>query len=597
MADFTSAQIPIQTASPSGGQAAQRAPSAVSTALSFASALIPTKAQLDDNAKKKKAATAASTTELYTQEALRLADAVDLGEMSSNVARARMRRLYSTYAANNPMLQDELFQTHSRILSTSGLGKVVADGTEQEQMQSAVREEVYKAGFINDTMSPEVQDEMIERFQSFKVNERLLEIETQKLNHANAEIANVRGRIGIQSDQIGLQRARVGLQNDSIEQQTKILGLEQKRAQYRAEQAMVGLASDYGPVFRERATQIISGIPENAPPERRAQAEAQLQQLWSETVGGVVGGLGAGASTGMVDMATRPMKDWFDYTLRVARGEDSIASLETHNNISMQREILNGYLDPETRAMAANVKMLGESVVLGAKANEVAMRAFTNSVARNAVPPVSSPEFADLANFSTETWKAAADGRMSPESTEEVQTNLNNILGSIGGLRTTDASSLNEAADALSSVEYGAYIDKLGSTGFDKEAAAGAQTVFDEFYVQELIPLVREEWQKSSTTAPLDRPDPYAFRARASERPAAESVQVRFSGSGVRFVPTEGTDASRARHLNSQLAPVLNKLIRLGSHLDGHTNYRNFFEQNYSELFQTEVIRDDGAEE
>ena len=58
----------------------------------------------------------------------------------------------------------------------------------------------------------------------------------------------------------------------------------------------------------------------------------------------------------------------------------------------------------------------------------------------------------------------------------------------------------------------------------------------------------------------------------------------------------EGMGNAAATKLNREVAPVLNKLIRLGSHLDGHTNYRRFFEQNYSEMFQTEVLREDNVE-
>lgn len=596
MADFTSAQIQTQTASPSGPQGFQRAPGALESVAALASNLMPTKAQLDSVAKKKAEANTASVTELYSQEVLRLADAVDMGEMSSNVARSRMRRLYSTYISNNPTLQADLYKVHNNILSTSGLGKVVAEGTEEEQMEAEFRNEVYKAGFINESMSPEKQDEMIGQYRSFKVNERLLEIETQKLAHANAEIQNIRGRMGIESDRLGLQRTRIGLQNDSIEQQTKLLTLKQKEATFRAENAMVGLANDYGPVFRERAAQITSGIPENATPEMRAQAEAQLQELWSSTVGGVVGALGTGASTGMVDMATKSMQSDLDFHMKVVRGEQSLQNLQTQNNISLQRETFNAYLDPETRALATNVSIFGEAVSLSPTMEAAALKAFTNSVARNTPPPVSSPDFTNFMNFSVETLGAAASGNMGEQSQQEVTTNLNNILGSIGDLRSTDAATLDTAAEGLASPQFASYIEKFGTAGLDRQAAAGAETVFDEFYVQEVIPLIREEWQKASTTAPLDRPDPYAFRARASERPASEGTRVGFSGMGVRFTPGEGMDQSTARRLNSEVAPVLNKLIRLGSHLEGHTDYRRFFEQNYQELFQTEVVREEDVE-
>ena len=598
MVDFTQAQIQTQTASPSGPSGYQRAPGALESLASLASALAPNKSQLDAVAKKKAEAKTASVTELYSQEALKLADAVDMGEMSSGVARARMRRLYSTYIANNPLLQEDLYKVHNNILSTSGLGRVVAEGTEEEQREAEFRDEVYKAGFINESMSPEKQDEMIGQYRSFKVNERLLGIETQKLAFANAEITNIRGKLGIESDRLGLQRARMGLRNDSIDQQMKLLSLEQKKAAYRAEQAMVGLANDYGPVFRERASAIISDLPENASPEMRAQAERQLQELWSGTVGGVVGALGAGASTGMVDMATKPMKDWFDYSIRVARGEDSLANLNSANNIAIQRETFNSYLDPEVRALATTISMFGETVALSPTMEETALRAFTNSVARNSPPSVTDPDYNGFMGFSMETLEAAALGNLSEASTEEATTNLNNILSSLSNLSSTDAESLNDAAENLSSPQFGTYVEKIGFTGLTREAATGAKNVFDEFYVQEVVPLIREEWQQATYKQSTGQTTPSAFRSPRTTRNVQENMRVDFSGSGVRFsaVNPEGMGNAAATKLNREVAPVLNKLIRLGSHLDGHTNYRRFFEQNYSEMFQTEVLREDNVE-
>lgn len=595
MVDFTRAQIQSQTASPAGPAGYSRAPSAVQSLAALAGGLAPSKKQLDGIARNKQEAKTATVTELYSQEALKLADAVDMGEMGSGVARARMRRLYSTYIANNPTLQEDLYKVHNNILSTSGLGKVVAEGTEEEQRAAEFRNEVYKAGFITDGMDEATQDEMVERYRSFQVNKELLAVETAKLAHSNAEIQNIRGRMGIESDKIGMQRARIGLQNDSIEQRTKLLTLQQKQATFRAENAMVGLASDYGPVFRERAAQITSGIPENATPEMRAQAEAQLQALWSSTVGGVVGALGTGASTGMVEMATKSMQSDLDFHMKVARGEQSLENLQTQNNISLQRETFNSYLDPETRAMAANVEMFGEAVVLGSKANEVALKAFTNSVARNSPPEVSSPDYTQFLDFSVETLGAAASGKLKEQSLEEVNTNLNNILGSLSSLKSSDAQTLNNAAEAMASPQFGSYITKFGAQGFDKEAAAGAASVFDEYYVQEIVPLIREEWQRATYKQTPTRTSPSAFSTPRKEVDVQGNMKVGFSGSGVSFsaVNSQGMGNAAATKLNREVAPVLNKLIRLGSHLEGHTDYRRFFEQNYSELFQTEVIREE----
>src|SRR5690554_1562985 len=229
MVDFTRAQVGSNVSSPYAQGAAPSGPSAVASLVETVGAFIPSKRDLDAIAERRQQQTAASVTEVYSQEALRLADAVDTGQMSSNVARARMRRLYSQYIADNPGLQKELYDVHSRILSTSGLGQVIDEGTEQEQLQAAYRKKVADAGFITAGMTEEEQAAAVEQYRSFEISKYMLEIQTKQMEFANSELRSIskqigieRGKIGLQSDQIGLQRSRIGLQNDQIETQTKI---------------------------------------------------------------------------------------------------------------------------------------------------------------------------------------------------------------------------------------------------------------------------------------------------------------------------------------------------------------------------------------
>ena len=591
MADFTTAHIQTTVAQPSAPQGYGRAPGAMEAIASLASNFMPTQAQIGANKQAEHDRSVASTTELYSQEALKLADAVDMGDMSSNVARSRMRRLYSTYVANNPMLQDELYQAHNRILTTSGLGKVVAEGTAEEKSEAAFRDKLYQEGHINDKMSPEFQDKAIQNYREMEGQKYILDVETKKLAFANAEIANIRGKLGIQSDRIGIQRSQIGLANDGLDRKMKILGLQQKEAEVKMERAMVGMATGYAPILREKASQIVDDLPDNASPEMRREAENKLHALWAETMGGVVGGLGTGATTQSVEIATKPMKVWYDHALKIARGEQDQASLQTANDIAVQQEVFSSLQTPETLAAAANIKIFGDRVVLGSAYNTAASEAFTNSVMRNTVPPVETPEFGDLAGFTKDTWSRASSGELGEEELQEVQINTSNLLEHIGKATQYSATDLDLAAETFSSDEYAALIKSGNAPLMTSEAAQGAVDVFSQQYSSVVAPLLRERWEQATFQASGKGDTPSAFKAPKKNLDVKEHYKPVYRGAGVKFEATSpsgegGLGSAQSHSLNTEVAPVLNKLIRLGAHMELHTNYRKYFEDNFEELFK-----------
>src|SRR5690554_2285713 len=179
MVDFTRAQVGSNVSSPYAQKGAPSpGPSAVASLVNTVGAFIPSKKDLDAIAERRQKETAAGVTEMYSQEALRLADAVDTGQMSSNVARSCMRRLYSQYIADNPGLQKEIYDVHSNILSTSGLGQVIDEGTEQEQLEAAYRKKVADAGFITAGMHEEEHAAAVEQYRSIELSKYVLEIQT-----------------------------------------------------------------------------------------------------------------------------------------------------------------------------------------------------------------------------------------------------------------------------------------------------------------------------------------------------------------------------------------------------------------------------------
>ena len=141
MADFTIANQGTPSASqaqvsgsPSGGlagaaviaDAASDFVSLFARSAASASSSGPTFAQAKDQA-------ANLVVGNYMSAVTALADAVHTGKMPSAQAQTMVRSTLQQYIANNPEHSEALIGAQKDFVSTTGLGKVVAEGTDQEK--------------------------------------------------------------------------------------------------------------------------------------------------------------------------------------------------------------------------------------------------------------------------------------------------------------------------------------------------------------------------------------------------------------------------------------------------------------------------------
>ena len=106
----------------------------------------------DAQAKKKQEAIS-SATNSFAQQQLNVANAIDRGELSSAEGRRRMRTNASKALASGLDFK-AVKEVQSGLVSTAGLGKVAAEGTEQEQRLIKLESDAFQAGFIPTTATP-----------------------------------------------------------------------------------------------------------------------------------------------------------------------------------------------------------------------------------------------------------------------------------------------------------------------------------------------------------------------------------------------------------------------------------------------------------
>src|SRR5690554_2181315 len=221
--DFTEAQIGVQpTGSISGGgrrPAPVQSPSAAGAALNLFAQVMPTAQQLQQRRQAEQERVKAGFVEQFSQQQLSLAEAVDMGEISSQEARMRMRANYAQAISNNPLLIDELTSAQQQIIGTSGLGKVAAEGTEEEQRHFRTLQAMSDDGWINNSMSIEEQESLVGAYQDFQ-------LAGEMLSRAQQELTYERGQVGLQSDRLGVRQAEVSLARGQIGLESDRIGLQ-----------------------------------------------------------------------------------------------------------------------------------------------------------------------------------------------------------------------------------------------------------------------------------------------------------------------------------------------------------------------------------
>jgi hypothetical protein len=114
-------------------------------------------------------------------------------------ARANVR----TATAENPSAVAGILEAHKQFVNTSGLGKVVAEGTQQERDRQALISSAIKDGWVYSDLSN--QEQGLANYLAFQEETRRLETYQKQLTAARAEV-------GLDSDMLSLEEKRIGKQ-------------------------------------------------------------------------------------------------------------------------------------------------------------------------------------------------------------------------------------------------------------------------------------------------------------------------------------------------------------------------------------------------
>lgn len=536
----------------------------------------------------------------FSQKQLKLADAVEQGAMSSQEARMRMRKNYTDEISNNPSLTKLLAQTQGDIINTAGLGKVVAEGTEQEKINIALQKEATMAGWIKPTASPDEQQAGIAAYSQFKRHE--------------ADINAQQNALQLASSQVGYERAKIGLATDRIQQvtagynqQSAKINLVEAKQQQQARQAVGGLADSYNFKFNQDLQEIEARKDRG---EITAQEAIKLADQQFATISQIVSSVGRDAGGDYVNNIVAPMQMRYNNSVKFLNGEIDKQILGNENERTVALQMKNALGDPKVAQVVATSKLLGNAnLALIPGVNSAVMSILdknTNPATKPAdVLPDTPDEKADVGNYlgvlksSMSNLGAVKDPNSKTETQEQLNANVTNVLKGIDvhSVAVSNPAEYNQVTDFLASPEFGKFTSSGG--GVYQDAAQNASQILQTQYVDQLLPLLKTEYENTALNAPSAVTTARGLTP-STVRPGVPTTSVIkpfFTGGGVVF-RAEGPNANdtqtrnKVKDLNNKVGTVLNKLIRMDAHLSGNTDYKAAYERYAPSIFGEEKPAD-----
>lgn len=598
MADFSQAQIQQQSLAPLSGGGSNpvpvQSPSAAGAALNLFASLAPTAQQINQRRQAEQEQARSGAISRFQQEQLALAEAVDTGALSSQEARMRMRANYTRAISDNPLLVDDYTQAHQSIVTTAGLGKVAAEGTEEEQRWNRVLQSATDAGWIKPGMGAVEADRSAEAFLDFQ-------LAGEQLTRAQQELTYERGQVGLQGDrlsvanqQVSLQRGQIGLQSDSLR-------LNRLKGELQAESALGHMAGSYFQKFNGDINDLVARVEAGELDEVSAQRELDTQ--WA-VIQNSIGGVGAQASGAYIDNLTSGFRNLYESSRQFISGEITAEALERRSqvNLAIQTNMITG--DPDRAAVIAAANVLRHPVSNALLTNGVSST-LTSFLAENGQRQGAPANLVNSArrgdtqsylNILKPNMRSAVNGTLeedlgatSGSPMDEVATHVNETLRSITAYQSAveDPSDFNEVVDFFAGDEFREYAQS-GSVQFDAEQALNAREVLQAQYQEVVLPLVRDRFLESQTETSVLPSGSGILGTSSSEGVETSSVITpQFSGGSFRFTTTSDSARVRAklRDLNREVAPIMNRLIRSGAHLERHSNYDKVYNELAPRLF------------
>lgn len=545
-------------------------------------------------AKKEQAAnTQAAVMSGYARKITALNAAVAQGTKSQAAAQREQRALYTQYSANFPQLAESLVEFNTKIMGSEGLGDTLSKGTAVDQQIQADTKAAVAAGFVNPGMTPEQQESGLNAY-------RAQQHQINQMDFYSKQLGITQQKMAIQASQESIAASRVSRANAAME-------LQMKRQKQRIQQATADVATSYFDKTRSQLDQLTSDIQTG-----KVNPEAGLAQLekMKADFAGLTMPIRGVAGADYVDAMSKPINDVIDAQKQFLSGSITKEVYQNKLDIANVHSNLEIMQNPEAAKIITISKLTGNTFApalvanFGDKLVDLVRRGMEAGANPGNISPDNPQEQAQTKTYLNtlrEVTKSLGNNDprvVDPKETfSEVTAHANQVLQGIADFSSAQKqpAQLNAAVDYLSSPEFLA-LQKMGAK-FNEDAVEGAKNAVSINYNDKLIPVVRDEWNKSKTTLSTATP-PGGFPtmgagmagASAKQEQTPQAVQYSWTGTSIQFRPAPGFERNaqviaKARDLQKRVAPLINKSVRMSAHLDGSQEYSKYFKNNEQAFF------------
>ena len=512
----------------------------------------------------------------FTQETMRLAEATSQGVMRSTEAKSRMRALFSKYSAAAPGMTGELIKLQKDLVTTTGLGRVLEEGSAQEQALVKLEEKAILEGWVDgNERDPNRRQQQLGLYQEYQTAQRML------------------------SDAAALQSYEAG----GVNLDAATLNLQNQRAQAQSRRGLAALSAAVTPRFQMDMHKVIQQVQSGQFSQEDAIRQVEVE--WANVQANMAA-VGVEAGSEQIGVFTRGLQGVYENTLAHLRGETSLTVLENNNKKAIALASKDFLADPQRADIVATSNLLGNSVSLeqiintnGAVADFIGRMRDTEKTPANVVTsdPEDSQTVGTWMNLLSENMTAAVAGNLSEEGMAELSNNIVNMFKSVDvhGAYSSAPKDYQRVVDFLADPNFGRYTERTG--GVPSEVAIPAQDILAQQYQRQVVPMLKKEYEDAVASVTFTKGIPYGgtrMLAPYQKNPVTDVIEPVWSGTGMSFRAKEGSGAdmrtTRAAlaSLNKRVAPQLNKMVRMAAHLEGTRDYKSVYENTYSGVFGVE---------
>lgn len=500
----------------------------------------------------------------FSSEMQSINEALRSGAIKANEATARSQAVFGKYAASYPQYGESLTKMAASFKGYTEVGAAVKQvETEAEVRKSAILSAQGDGYTFFAGMSKEAEDAQIRAHQASKMAAKQYDDLLKRNQEKRAQGTYDRDVAKEETRQVSIRIINdiAGGQMDSTREFAVSLGQQVKNGKVSPEEAKALVTDRFGKI--NLAIQSAAGLnPEMAAPYRTIFGD--LQRL----------------SEQLIDPKAQ--------NEAVANQIDAI----------INRQKLVALQDPTAAKAVATSQLFGQNAQVLLSNSPVVAQTITRMLSTSpdgftgGANVVGNPEVEKATfQFLKKSISSVGEGRFADNEAakQEVNTSIRHMLKQTSEMlgRGADAKTLQEAAAFFSSAEYGKWASENKMSPEEQSAAYRTfQIVYEPTVIKGIEKRLNETFSVFKGKTEVLGPG-VVRKKTESFKLDKDMFSVTFNGSGVVFgIKEMPTDPAKAREANETLRSLrssqeaVNQLIRIGSHMEGTTNYAKAWEDN-----------------